>query len=308
MIKIIEKIQSQFIEQLPQPSTDEEWIQEQEMDVVETQNMWDTEQPYRGISLEEIIEIDRVFERTADGVAIMEVLRENKRLDGSFIRRIGTLLCDCLQALYGCRPNNFHKNQIAVSLVQSYPALAATSEVPQGLWFHAHARGLNRHAGRLYYRMEYLARKSEDRVFKRRRLNELPSCGNISITPSSVEFNEIELEELILELKYIVPNQRTRARIFELWEITFVSRHGNGTDSSFSKMFATFPVLSAYKGELIGPQLQENCAAHGSASEPGKVPRLTRKGASTTSVSRGQAGYAKEGRRLQDSIRAQRLS
>lgn len=43
--------------------------------------------------------------------------------------------------------------------------------VSQALWFHAHARGLNRHAGRIHYRMEYLARKSGERVIKRRRID-----------------------------------------------------------------------------------------------------------------------------------------
>lgn len=39
------------------------------------------------------------------------------------------------------------------------------------MWFHAHARGINRHAGRLHYRMEYLARKSDNRVQKRSRVD-----------------------------------------------------------------------------------------------------------------------------------------
>lgn len=46
----------------------------------------------------------------------------------------------------------------------------------QALWFHAHARGPNRHAGRIHYRMEYLARISGERVLKRRRI-EGPETG-----------------------------------------------------------------------------------------------------------------------------------
>lgn len=54
------------------------------------------------------------------------------------------------------------------------------------MWFHAHARGLNRHAGRIHYRMEYLARISGERVIKRRRIGE-PETDRLASTQANGE-------------------------------------------------------------------------------------------------------------------------
>lgn len=36
------------------------------------------------------------------------------------------------------------------------------------MWFHINGRGEGRHAGKIHYRMEYFAKKSNKRVFHRR--------------------------------------------------------------------------------------------------------------------------------------------
>ncbi|XP_062553703.1 uncharacterized protein LOC134218586 [Armigeres subalbatus] len=162
MIKIIQKIQK---EQNP-----EEWIVE-EVEVSPTKSRndniddpaqkFDPDNPYKGISLDNVIDIDNIFARTTEGITIMELLKEGSRPRESIFKKINDILCDCLKSVYGCRPNRFYKDQIAISLVTSYPILAAKdTNVSQALWFHAHARGPNRHAGRIHYRMEYLARTS----------------------------------------------------------------------------------------------------------------------------------------------------
>ncbi|XP_055537684.1 uncharacterized protein LOC129725654 isoform X2 [Wyeomyia smithii] len=254
MIKTIEKLQAQFREKPEDCKEHEEWIEEVSNNdseyCQENAVSWDADNPYHGISLEENISIDRILERTSDGIVLMEILQENERISDSITRKICNVLCECLKSLYGCRPSNFHKNQMAISLVQSYPSLAATTkEVPQALWFHAHARGLNRHAGRIYYRMEYLARKSEERVIKRRRLQVIPVNINHSVDLPTDDLSVTESQELLLELKYICPNQQTRARVLKLWEKTFTIRRNNY--SSMLDLLESFPVLSAYNGELI---------------------------------------------------------
>ncbi|XP_065072696.1 uncharacterized protein LOC135697046 [Ochlerotatus camptorhynchus] len=164
MIKLIIKIQEQHRANF-EP---EEWIEEEIVlnasrngyFIPKTEHVNSTN-PYIEIDLEQIVNIDTVFGKTNEGLAIMEVLKENSRPNEMIIKKITMLLCDCLRSLFGCRPSNFYKNQISTSLVRTYSNLATkTGDVPQALWFHPHARGTNRHAGRIHYHMEYLARKS----------------------------------------------------------------------------------------------------------------------------------------------------
>lgn len=62
----------------------------------------------------------------------MEALKEGTRPSESIRRRITAFLCDCLKALYGMHASNFYKNQIALSLVDTYPALGSkNAEAPQ---------------------------------------------------------------------------------------------------------------------------------------------------------------------------------
>lgn len=72
----------------------------------------------------------------------------------------------------------------------------------QALWFHPHARGTNKHAGRIFYHMEYLARKSDERIVKRRRIED---PANQDVAPSTSENTEMDnIRELVyLQQKYI---------------------------------------------------------------------------------------------------------
>ncbi|XP_065092129.1 uncharacterized protein LOC135712957 [Ochlerotatus camptorhynchus] len=258
MIKIVQKLQNHL------QDCNEEWIVEEvEISPTNTQtvNADDTPQnvdpndPYKGISLDNVIDIDTIFEKTNEGITIMEVLKEGLRPKESTFKKINDMLCDCLKSVYGCRPNRFYKDQIAISLVKSYPILAAKdAKVPQALWFHAHARGPNRHAGRIHYRMEYLARTSGERVIKRRRTEEQQTEPQAIVGSDATRTEDgppSNIEELILELQYIVPNQHNKHRVLELWKTTFSKRQQSRDADEFQQYLQAFPVSTAYDGELI---------------------------------------------------------
>lgn len=76
---------------------------------------------------------------------------------------------------------------------------ASLNDIPlQALWFHAHARGTNRHAGRIHYRMEYLARQSGERVIKRRRIESSAPSENV---PLVVEPCSADIQTLVSRTK-----------------------------------------------------------------------------------------------------------
>ncbi|XP_065075784.1 uncharacterized protein LOC135717554 [Ochlerotatus camptorhynchus] len=179
----------------------------------------------------------------------MELLKEGGRPKETIRRQITALLCDCLKSLYGTHASNFYKNQIALSLVETYPALSSkNAEIPQSLWFHPHGRGLNRHAGSVYYRMENVARQSDERIIKRRKLGEFSHTNEIDAT---LEQEDDNMEDLVLELKFIVPNVQSKVRIVELWEKTFASRQQKRTAGTLVEYLKDFPVIGAFNGELI---------------------------------------------------------
>nr|XP_019528629.1 uncharacterized protein LOC109400596 [Aedes albopictus] len=258
MIKIVTKIQDQ------QRNNDEteEWIEEEKplhgsnndnprSNKTSGVQIIDPDNPYAGINLEQVINIDTVFDKTVEGVQVMEALRENPRPNESILKEINKILCECLRSLYGCRPSNFYKNEIALSLVRTYPSLASNNPgVPQALWFHPNARGTNRHAGRLFYHMEYIARKSDERVVKRRRLDE-PSNTDAAPGVSSENSENVDLHELILELKTIVPNAQMKSRVLELWGNTFSIRQQHRQQGNFYDFIMDFPVFTAFDGEMV---------------------------------------------------------
>lgn len=51
--------------------------------------------------LQQVIHIDRIFERTVEGAAILELLREGTRVTETDFKRINNLICDCLKSLFG---------------------------------------------------------------------------------------------------------------------------------------------------------------------------------------------------------------
>ncbi|XP_062533549.1 uncharacterized protein LOC134202559 [Armigeres subalbatus] len=257
MIKVVTKIQ----EQQRVTEETEEWIEEETpaqpsqidhpRNINEPQiHVADPENLYAGINLEEIIDVNLIFERTANGIKVMEELNENPRPNDAIIKQVTKILCECLRSLFGWRPSNFYKNQISLSLVRTYPSLASKNEdVPQALWFHPHARGTNKHAGRIFYHMEYLARKSDERIVKRRRIED---PANQDVAPSTSENTEMDnIRELVLELKTIVPNQQAKGQVLKLWTSTFSFRQKYRDQENFYDFILDFPVFTAFDGELI---------------------------------------------------------
>lgn len=49
----------------------------------------------------QVINIDTVFDKTVEGVQVMEALRENPRPNESILKEINKILCECLRSLYG---------------------------------------------------------------------------------------------------------------------------------------------------------------------------------------------------------------
>ncbi|XP_062558076.1 uncharacterized protein LOC134222948 [Armigeres subalbatus] len=91
-----------------------------------------SENPYRGILLEQAIDINIIFSKTPSGNEIMEVLNEEINPNDKLLNQINRILCEFLKLNYGLHPSTFHKNLLAVSLVNTYPVLGSTNrDVPQ---------------------------------------------------------------------------------------------------------------------------------------------------------------------------------
>ncbi|XP_062554662.1 uncharacterized protein LOC134219811 [Armigeres subalbatus] len=133
---------------------------------------------------------------------------------------------------------------LARSLVTTYPILASTvSEVPHALWFHKNARGDGRHAGKIHYRMELLAKKSDNRVIHRQiNDNQAPSVSK-TVEDGRVEPN---IEDLVQELQFAVPSEQTKSRIKELWKQTLKYRNERRVEETFHEFMDDFPVASAF--------------------------------------------------------------
>ncbi|XP_062533415.1 uncharacterized protein LOC134202443 [Armigeres subalbatus] len=137
---------------------------------------------------------------------------------------------------------------LAKSLVQSYPVLASTvSIVPHALWFYLNGRGDGKHAGKIHYRMEYLAKRAEGRVFNRK--VQISKEQPVKIEESSL--SETDLFAMVEELKFIVPVPDNRKRINLLWDYTFAYRCQYRTNDDFLSFLEEFPVSSGFNGELI---------------------------------------------------------
>ncbi|XP_062551493.1 uncharacterized protein LOC134216658 [Armigeres subalbatus] len=206
-----------------------------------------SENPYRGILLEQAIDINIIFSKTPSGNEIMEVLNEEINPNDKLLNQINRLLCEFLKLNYGLHPSTFHKNLLAVSLVNTYPVLGSTNrDVPQALWFYPHGRGKYRHAGRIHYHMEYMSRKSDKRMVNRPR-----SIEQLAQLPVEVTDSDDNIEELILELKFISPNSNTKSRAEELWMITFSDREKYRKNKDFQEYLKLYQVASAFDGIMI---------------------------------------------------------
>ncbi|XP_065082745.1 uncharacterized protein LOC135705098 [Ochlerotatus camptorhynchus] len=208
---------------------------------------------YRGMILETVIDINLIFKRTPNGKAIMELLNEGQKPSDNCMSAIKRILCDYLKSVYGFRPSAYHKNLLAQSLVHTYPALSSsTPDVPQALWFHPNGRGKHRHSGRLHYHMEYLARTSGDRVINRRKLQaeEINVGGEVDVGPANPE-QEVDMEAVTREFKFLCPGPNTKLRAEELWHLTFNEREDLRQKRTFYTYLEIYPVATAFNGSMI---------------------------------------------------------
>ncbi|XP_058827327.1 uncharacterized protein LOC131687270 [Topomyia yanbarensis] len=213
----------------------------------------DQNNPYRGIKVEKVINIDKVFKKTCDGRAVMETLKSAGKADDRTLSKINKVLCEFLRANYGVRPSSFYKNMTALSLVESYPQLrSSTPDIPQALWFHAHARGKNRHTGRIHYHLEYLVRKSNDRIIQRTKNGlEQSATTEHSKQQDIIVDDAVNIQDMTTELKFIYPSPNTRARIMELWAETFTDRDVYRKNGFFDQYLREYPVTASFDGEMI---------------------------------------------------------
>ncbi|XP_062535172.1 uncharacterized protein LOC134204360 [Armigeres subalbatus] len=215
----------------------------------ETQDNKTQSNPYKGILLEKKINIDRIFERTDDGMQVMESLKQGEKPNDKMLTRIKKLLCEYLQLTYGMRPSAFHKNIMAVSLVDTYPILRSTTpDVPQALWFYPNARGQHRHSGRLHYHLEYLVRKSTDRKILRVKRVATPTDP---LGEGSLQAFAYNIEQMIEELKFLCPGPNTRKRAEELWDNTFEERNKFRKTEEFHLFLMECPAATAFDGYLL---------------------------------------------------------
>lgn len=49
----------------------------------------------------QVIDIDIIFKKTKEGIAIMEQLKEGSCPKESMFKKINDILCDCLKSIYG---------------------------------------------------------------------------------------------------------------------------------------------------------------------------------------------------------------
>ncbi|XP_065085959.1 uncharacterized protein LOC135707977 [Ochlerotatus camptorhynchus] len=203
--------------------------------------------PYKGIRLEKKINIDRILKRTATGLQIMESLKQGNKPTDKLPTQIKQILCDYLRLNYGIRPSAFHKNLLAISLVDSYSILrSSTPDIPQALWFYPHARGKHRHTGRLHYHLEYLVRKSTDRKIIRSKTIPVPEDQNAS--NKDIQDNLTDIRQLVEELKFLCPGPNTKNRVEELWLETFADRDRFRQDEEFHIFMQDFPVAAGFDG------------------------------------------------------------
>ncbi|XP_065075394.1 uncharacterized protein LOC135699115 [Ochlerotatus camptorhynchus] len=258
MIKTIQRIQSKcaddiIIEEQTLEENNKSEIVEDYTMMAEDDISTNPNDIYNTINLDQEININTVLSKTLIGKGLIERLLEGQNPNDKMISQITHILCDCLLAVYGERPSTFHKDIIARSLVKMYPILAsAASDVPHALWFHFNGRGVGRHAGKIHYRMEYYAKKSNKRIFHRRRIQ--PNSTDqeaLSEQPDVTEVIEEDMDNLIIELKFIVPSDETKNHILNLWKKTLKIRNEHRNERTMLTFLKDFPVASAFGGVLI---------------------------------------------------------
>ncbi|XP_055532980.1 uncharacterized protein LOC129723058 isoform X1 [Wyeomyia smithii] len=253
MVKTIQKHQKHLennsvVEELddePEPAIEtEEDFTGQSADTSQTgQNV------FSAINLEKEIDVNQIFSKTPVGREIQEFLSAGNKPNDEWMKKITHVVCDCMAAVYGVRPETFYKEMLARSLVKTYPILASTaSVVPHALWFYENGRGVGAHGGKIQYRMEYLAKKSQRRLFHRNHHAQASATVPLIDTQDNDESN---IEELINELQLQIPTDQTKPRIFYLWKRTLHYRNNLRKNATLLQFIKDFPVTAAFEGQLI---------------------------------------------------------
>lgn len=206
------------------------------------------------IKLEKEINVALLFSQTENGRKIQEYLAEGTKPTEKIIKTINCILCDFLASNYGVRASTFYKEMLACSLVKTYPILGSTvTDIPHALWFHKNGRGEGRHAGKIHYRMELLAKKSESRVIHRQHADN-PSTSTSNV--SEIDQGGMNIDDLVHELQFAVPSEQTNPRIKDLWNQTLKYRNERRSEETFLQFMMDFPVASAFGGELISLEFE----------------------------------------------------
>ncbi|XP_053698336.1 uncharacterized protein LOC128745320 [Sabethes cyaneus] len=196
------------------------------------------------------INVNKIFGLTVEGIAIMEKLKHNTEITDKLLTKITHILCDCLFVVSGGRASTTHKDLLAKSLVETYPSLSsAASDNAQSLWFHKHGRGIGKHAGKLHYRLEFLSKKAEKRLFVRESGNKPLNVSNLE--PVQILDELPSAEDMLTELQYSIPNDQSKERLVAVWKATIAYRNEQRTAGTFSEFLKDFPVASAFNGELL---------------------------------------------------------
>ncbi|XP_065090547.1 uncharacterized protein LOC135711600 [Ochlerotatus camptorhynchus] len=249
MVKTIQKLQKLLENDLVVEELEDhiEDIIETHADDVGTNS--NAENDDRSFNLEQEINVDQIFTKTQTGREIQEFLVEGYKPTEKVSKQITHILCDYLVSAYGERPSTFYKEMLARSLVKTYPVLASTaSDIPHALWFYKNGRGSGRHSGKIHYRMEFLAKKSDKRVFHR--LSD--DCQTLRASEvSEYDQDEATIDDLVLELQFAVPTEQSKSRIMDLWKQTLRFRNNIREEVTFLQFMKDFPVATAFGGALI---------------------------------------------------------
>ncbi|XP_065082234.1 uncharacterized protein LOC135704687 [Ochlerotatus camptorhynchus] len=96
--------------------------------------------------------------------------------------------------------------------------------------------------------MEYLSRKSNERVISRPKLTSQQPVVQSDPIP---EVSEANIDQIILELKFLCPGPSTRSRAEELWIATFRDRDSIRKKGEFHEYTKLYSVGSAFDGVMI---------------------------------------------------------
>ncbi|XP_062538721.1 uncharacterized protein LOC134206996 [Armigeres subalbatus] len=248
--KKIQKYQTQLLEKYNAVPVEEDT--EKLEDIIEEDYLSDFEQAGPSISLEKEFDIDLIFRQSAEGLRIMELLRQENSVDFKLIKSITTILSEYLVKRFGYHPNAHYKDVIAKSLVRRYEMLSTSAACPQALWFYPNGRGPGKHSGKIHYHIEYMVKKDKQQIHQPRRLGDVHDGDDIDVAQGTANQDD---SSIIDKLKYIVPTDASLNAIMSDWVKTFETRkkiRDSGDDSNIvDQLLDAFPLMTEYNGSLI---------------------------------------------------------